>query len=227
LVLPHIQTPSHLRATRDTKASRLLLSAHLRSLDTDRRLGIYSYFPAVHAKHDVTIPAWEKAVEGMSGAAVLYTIPGVIFTLCLGGIAFFGFLGTVLDIAFVGCFAAIAYYTRYGANSCRGIVNSLELPGRGLKLAAGPADLRVRTTALSWLVARGGLKRDNRALIDGSVLLPDGHERRRVHPARSAVPTEHVARADAAPSLAEIHPKLGAQLERLTAKCKSDRALYI
>jgi len=87
-------------------------------------LGVYSYFLAVLAKHNVPIPTWEKAVEGMAGAGALYAIFGVIFTLCLGGIAFFGLLGVVLDILFAAAFAAIAYYTRHGAGSCSGVVNT-------------------------------------------------------------------------------------------------------
>lgn len=102
-------------------------------------LGIYSYFLAVLSRHDLVIPTWQKAVEGMSGAGVLYTIFGVILTLCLGGIAVFGYLAVVLDILFAGCFAAIAYYARHGANSCSGIVNTplgrapsnQEAPGAG------------------------------------------------------------------------------------------------
>ena len=102
-------------------------------------LGIYSYFLAVLAKHDVTIPTWEKAVEGMSGAGVIYTLFAVVLTLCLGGVRVFGFLGIVLDILFAGCFAAIAYYTRHGAGSCSGVVNTpigtgldnQEAPGAG------------------------------------------------------------------------------------------------
>jgi len=87
-------------------------------------LGIYSYYLAVLAQHDIHIPTWEKAVTGMSGAGALYTIFGIIFTLCLGGVAFFGFLAVVLDICFAGCFAAIAYYTRHGASRCSGVVNT-------------------------------------------------------------------------------------------------------
>jgi hypothetical protein len=87
-------------------------------------LGIFSYFLAVLTKHDLIIPTWQKAVEGMAGAATLYTIFGIILTLCLGGIAFFGFIAIFLDILFAGCFAAIAYYTRHGANSCSGVVNT-------------------------------------------------------------------------------------------------------
>lgn len=99
-------------------------------------LGIYSYFLAVLARHDMTIPTWEKAVEGMSGAAVLYTIFGVLFTLCFGGVRVFMFLGIFLDICFAGCFAGIAYYTRHGANSCTGLVNTPI--GNGAANAAAP-----------------------------------------------------------------------------------------
>ena len=87
-------------------------------------LGIYSYFLAVLAQHNTHIPTWEKAVEGMSGAAVLYTIFGVLFTLFLGGFTFFALIAIILDLCFAGCFAAIAYYTRHGANACKGVVNT-------------------------------------------------------------------------------------------------------
>lgn len=103
-------------------------------------LGIYSYFLAVLSRHNIAIPTWEKAVEGMSGAAALYTIFGIIFTLCLGGIAVFGFFGVLLDICFVGCFAAIAYYTRHGASSCRGIVNTPLGIGLNNESAPGAGD---------------------------------------------------------------------------------------
>merc|ERR1712230_360293 len=52
-------------------------------------LGIYSYFLSVLADKNIHIPAWEKAVEGMSGAACLYLIFCVLLTLFLGGIRFF------------------------------------------------------------------------------------------------------------------------------------------
>ncbi|KIW34208.1 uncharacterized protein PV07_01000 [Cladophialophora immunda] len=103
-------------------------------------LGIYSYFLAVMADKNIFIPRWEKAVEGMSGAAVLYTIFGVLFTLCLGGISFFALLAVILDICFVGCFAAIAYYTRHGANSCKGFVNTPLGVGLSSEAAPGAGD---------------------------------------------------------------------------------------
>jgi hypothetical protein len=103
-------------------------------------LGIYSYFLAVLANHNYIIPTWEKAVEGLVGAATLYTIFGIILGLCLAGNKFFGFLAVFLDILFVGAFAAVAYYTRHGANACRGIVNTPLGVGRANDAAPGAGD---------------------------------------------------------------------------------------
>lgn len=87
-------------------------------------LGIYSYFLSVRADRNSGIPTWQKAVEGISGVAVLYTIAAVVLTCCLGGISFFAFTAIFLDICFVGGMIAIAVLTRHGANSCSGIVNT-------------------------------------------------------------------------------------------------------
>lgn len=43
-------------------------------------LGIYSYFLAVLSRHHTQIPQWEKGVEGLSGAAALYTLIAVLTT---------------------------------------------------------------------------------------------------------------------------------------------------
>lgn len=95
-------------------------------------LGFYSYFLAIKADRDATIPTWQKAVEGLSGAAVLYTIFAVVLTCCLGGIRFFAFLAILLDVLFCGAFIALAVLTRDGASSCSGNVRS--------PLGDGPAD---------------------------------------------------------------------------------------
>ncbi|KAJ9621996.1 hypothetical protein H2203_006877 [Taxawa tesnikishii (nom. ined.)] len=87
-------------------------------------LGIYSYFLAVLADRDLPIAAWKKAVEGISGAAVVYLILAVLLTCFLGGVSFFAFLAIVLDICFAGGFIAIAVMTRHGASSCSGNVNT-------------------------------------------------------------------------------------------------------
>ena len=87
-------------------------------------LGIYSYFLAVQADRDVTIPRWQQAVEGISGAVVLYTIFAVLLTCCLGGKKFFALLGILLDLLCCGGMIAIAVLTRDGASSCSGFVKT-------------------------------------------------------------------------------------------------------
>jgi hypothetical protein len=87
-------------------------------------LGIFSYFLAVLSDHHLHIDTYIRAVEGISGAAVLYTIFALLLVCFVGGIAFFSAIGMLLDLCFAGAFAYIAYATRHGANSCTGIVNT-------------------------------------------------------------------------------------------------------
>lgn len=87
-------------------------------------LGIFSYFLAVLSRHSNPISSWTKAIEGISGAAVLYTVFGVILTCFFGGISIFAFLAIFLDLCFVGCFIAIAVHLKNGASSCRGSVST-------------------------------------------------------------------------------------------------------
>jgi len=96
-------------------------------------LGIYSYFLAVEADRNAGIPKWEKAVEGISGIGVVYTIFAVILTCCLGGKRFFAFLAIVLDLLLMGGFIAIAVMTRDGTRSCTG--NNVRSP-----IGTGPAN---------------------------------------------------------------------------------------
>ena len=70
------------------------------------------------------IANWKKAVEGIAGAAVLYTAFAVILTCCLAGIRVFSFLALLLDLLFAGGMIAIAYMTRQGAKSCVGEVKT-------------------------------------------------------------------------------------------------------
>lgn len=99
-------------------------------------LGIYSYFLAVLADHDLSIAKWMRAVEGLSGAATLYSLLGSIFTCFLGGVAFFAGIAVVLDIAFVGAMIAIAVLTRDGTQKCTGYVNT--------PLGSGQADAKAQ-----------------------------------------------------------------------------------
>jgi len=98
-------------------------------------LGFYSYFLAVQSDRNVSIPQWQKAVEGMSGIGVIYTIFAIVLTCCLGGLAFFAFIGIVLDILLCAAFVALAVLTRDGASSCSG--NNVKSP-----LGDGPANSR-------------------------------------------------------------------------------------
>lgn len=87
-------------------------------------LGIFSYFLAELSKHDQPIAQWIRAVEGLSGAATLYALLGVLLTFCLGGVMFFGLVAMVLDVCFIGCMVAIAIMTRHGTQNCSGNVNT-------------------------------------------------------------------------------------------------------
>jgi hypothetical protein len=86
--------------------------------------GIFAYFIAILADHNLPIATYIRAVLGISGAAIFYTASAVILTLCFAGVAVLGFIAVVLDICFIGSFAAIAYYTRGGARSCSGTVDT-------------------------------------------------------------------------------------------------------
>jgi hypothetical protein len=87
-------------------------------------LGIFSYFLATLHNHGLSIATYIRAVEGISGAAVIYTLFALLLVCCLGGIAFFSVLGMLLDLAFAGAFIYIAWATRGGAGSCKGNVNT-------------------------------------------------------------------------------------------------------
>ncbi|KGO76386.1 hypothetical protein PITC_018260 [Penicillium italicum] len=96
----------------------------LQFLDAAVILGIFSYFLAVLSRNDQTIATWIKAVEGLAGAATVYSLFGIILTCCLGGVAFFAFLGVALDVCFVGAMVAIAILTRDGVGKCTGTVDT-------------------------------------------------------------------------------------------------------
>lgn len=87
-------------------------------------LGIFSYFLATLHNHGLHIATYIRAVEGISGAAVLYTLFALVLVCCLGGIAFLSAIAMLLDLAFTGAFIYVAWATRGGASSCKGNVNT-------------------------------------------------------------------------------------------------------
>jgi len=87
-------------------------------------LGIFSYFLATLHNHGLHIQTWIRAVEGISGAGVLYTLIALVFLWCLAGVAFFSTIAIILDVCFIGAFIYVAYATRGGDGSCNGFVRT-------------------------------------------------------------------------------------------------------
>ena len=88
-------------------------------------LALFCYFLATLHNHSLPTHTWVRAVTGISGAAVLYTILSVLLLCCLPGRSFPSFVMMVLDIAFAGAFIYVAVANRGGASSCDGQVNTV------------------------------------------------------------------------------------------------------
>ncbi|OTB07814.1 hypothetical protein M426DRAFT_317705 [Hypoxylon sp. CI-4A] len=88
-------------------------------------LAIFSYFLALLTNRHLPIPTWARAVEGISGVGVLYTILGLLLLCCLAGHPFTSFIAIVLDICFIGSYIYVASATREGASSCTGTVDTI------------------------------------------------------------------------------------------------------
>lgn len=100
-------------------------------------LGIYSYFLAALSNHDYRTFNSIRAVEGISGAAVLYTLIALLLLCCLAGRKVTSFLAMFLDVAFIAAFVYVAVVNRHGAASCNGVVTTPFGRGRG---GAEPVD---------------------------------------------------------------------------------------
>lgn len=87
-------------------------------------LGIFSYFLAAQANHGLFKAAWVKAVEGIAGAAILWTLFALLLTCFVGGVTAFGALALILDVLFFGAFIAVTILTRAGRRSCNGFIST-------------------------------------------------------------------------------------------------------
>ncbi|UNI19014.1 hypothetical protein JDV02_005233 [Purpureocillium takamizusanense] len=87
-------------------------------------LGVFSYFLATLHNHDLPIATSVKAVEGISGAAVLYTIAALLLLCCLAGFLLTSLVAMVLDVCFIGAFIYVAVANRSGATSCSGYLDT-------------------------------------------------------------------------------------------------------
>jgi hypothetical protein len=88
-------------------------------------LGVFSYFLAALHNHGLNIDNYTRSIEGISGAAVLYTLIGLLLLCFVAGLTFFSLFAILVDLAFVGAFIYVAYETRSGARSCSGTVTTV------------------------------------------------------------------------------------------------------
>ncbi|KPM35198.1 hypothetical protein AK830_g11385 [Neonectria ditissima] len=90
---------------------------------------IYSYFLATLHNHKLSISNTIRAVEGVSGIAVLYTISGLLLLCFLASRTATSFIAVLLDFAFIGAFIFVAVANKDGSSDCTG---TLDTPfGRG------------------------------------------------------------------------------------------------
>ncbi|KEQ68336.1 hypothetical protein M436DRAFT_23180, partial [Aureobasidium namibiae CBS 147.97] len=87
-------------------------------------VGIYGYFLSYLTQHKLPISASSKAIEGISSAAVLYTLINAISTCFLGGHPVLAIISFILDTCFAGGFIAIAVLTRRSVSSCSGYLHT-------------------------------------------------------------------------------------------------------
>lgn len=87
-------------------------------------LALFSYFLATLKNHNLHIDTYIRAVEGISGVAVVFTLAGLVFLCCLAGVTVFALVAIVLDVAFAGAFVYVAYVTRGGTAKCTSYVNT-------------------------------------------------------------------------------------------------------
>jgi len=87
-------------------------------------LGIFSYFLATLHNHSLLISNWVKAVEGISGVAVIHTALAFFLLCCIPGNMVLSFILMFVDLCFAGAFIYVAVANRAGSGSCNGIVNT-------------------------------------------------------------------------------------------------------
>lgn len=109
------------------RALKLLLRA-IQFLCAALILAIYSYFLAALANHSLPTPTSVRAVEGISGFAVLYSLVCILILCCFPRAAaahpFTSLVSMGLDVAFAAAFIYVVSANRGGAGSCSGYVET-------------------------------------------------------------------------------------------------------
>lgn len=100
-------------------------------------LAIYSYFLATLHNHNLHISDTIRAVEGISGVAVLYTAAALVLVCCLAGRTISSLFAIILDVAFIGAFIYVAVANKGGASSCTGYLDTPFGKGKAGNTAEG------------------------------------------------------------------------------------------
>ncbi|KAK5658504.1 hypothetical protein OQA88_1896 [Cercophora sp. LCS_1] len=90
-------------------------------------LALFSYFLATLSNHGLPTANWIRAVEGISGIAVLYTLLCILSLCCLSATGVHpatSLLTMGLDVAFAAAFIYVAAANKTGSGSCRGEVDT-------------------------------------------------------------------------------------------------------
>lgn len=88
-------------------------------------LALTCYFIGTQDNRELTIHIWERAVAGISGAALVYFLAQFILLWCIAGHPLTSFPTMLLDVCFIGGFMYIAWAYRDGTQSCSdGFVDS-------------------------------------------------------------------------------------------------------
>ncbi|PHH79299.1 hypothetical protein CDD80_5200 [Ophiocordyceps camponoti-rufipedis] len=104
-------------------------------------LAVTSFFLFLLRNNSLRIPDSIRAIEGISGAAALYTIFAMLFVCCFGGHIMAAATAAALDLCFVGAFIYVAVVNRGGAGSCTSLQDTLY----GQALAAQETALAAET----------------------------------------------------------------------------------
>lgn len=108
-------------------------------------LALFSYFLATLSNHNLPTANWIRAVEGIAGIAVLYTLLCILSLCCLSATGVHpatSLLTMGLDVAFAAAFIYVAAANKGGSGGCRG---SVETP-----FGSGDADTGVVEGSGGW-----------------------------------------------------------------------------
>ncbi|KAH6686719.1 hypothetical protein F5X68DRAFT_207788 [Plectosphaerella plurivora] len=111
-------------------------------------LAIYCYFLATLSNHDLVISNHIRAVTGISGLGVLYTILGLGLLCCLAGHVITSAIAIFLDICFAAAFIYVAWVNRNGASSCTGYLDTPYGQGNANRIVNGNENAFTRLPSL-------------------------------------------------------------------------------